>query len=79
MQSSISIPVQIPIMPSFEIVEAEARGSETKVQVFVCYQPLKHPFDADLGLYKSLSDLVWEKSSILAGNFNCPGVNWETD
>ena len=32
-------PVQIPIMTPYEIVGAEVRGSEPKVQVFVCYPP----------------------------------------
>ena len=71
--------VQIPIVTPFEIVSAEVRGSGTKVQVFVCYRPSKQPLDADLALYESLSALVWEKTSILAGDFNCIGVDWETD
>ena len=54
-------------------------GSEPKVQVFVCYQPLKHPLDADLALYESLSALVWEKTSVLAEDFNCSRVDWEID
>ena len=49
------------------------------MQVFVCYQPPKHPQDADLALYETLSALVWEKTSVLAGDFNCSGVDWETD
>ena len=57
-------PVQIPIMTPYEIVGAEVRGSEPKVQVFVCYRPPKHPLDADLALYEKLSALVWEKTSV---------------
>ena len=72
-------PVQIPIMTPYEIVGAEVRGSEPKVQVFVCYRPPKHPLDADLALYETLSALVWEKTSVLAGDFNCSEVDWETD
>ena len=72
-------PVQIPIVTPYEIVGAEVRGSEPKVQVFVCYRPPKHPLDADLALYETLSALVWEKTSVLPGNFNCSGVDWETD
>ena len=72
-------PVQIPIVTPYEIVGAEVRGSEPKVQVFVCYRPPKHPLDADLALYETLSALVWEKTSVLAGDFNCSGVDWETD
>ena len=72
-------PVQIPIMTPYEIVGAEVRGSEPKVQVFVCYRPPKHPLDVDLALYETLSALVWEKTSVLAGDFNCSGVDWETD
>ena len=40
------IPVQISIVTPFEIVGAEVRESEQKVQVFVCYWPLKQPLDA---------------------------------
>ena len=58
---------------------AEVRGSEPKVHVLVCYRAPKHTSDADLILYKSMSALVWEKTSVLAGNFNCPGLDWETD
>lgn len=72
-------PVQIPIVTPYEIVGAEVRGSEPRVQFFICYRPPKHPLDADLALYESLSALVWEKTSVLAGDFNCPGVDWETD
>ena len=72
-------PVQIPIVTLYWIVGAEVRGSEPKVQVFVCYRPPKHPLDADLALYETLSALVWEKTSVLAGDFNCSGVDWETD
>ena len=39
----------------------------------------KHPLDANLALYESLSALVWEKTSVLAGDFNCSRVDWETD
>ena len=53
------------------------RGSETKVQVFVCYRPPKHYLDDNLSLYESLSGLVWKKTSVLAGD--CPGVDWKTD
>ena len=35
--------------------------------------------DADLALYETLSALVCEKTSVLAGDFNCSGVDWETD
>ena len=70
--------VQIQIVTPYEIVGAEVRGSEPKVQVFVCYQPPKHPLDADLALYETLSALVWEKTSVLAGDFNCSEVDWET-
>ena len=52
--------VQILIVTPFEIVRAEVSGSEPKVQVFVCYRPPKHPMDADLALYESLSALVFE-------------------
>ena len=55
------------------------RGSEPKVQVFVSFRPLKHPLDADLAHYETLSALVWEKTSVLAGDFNCFGVDWETN
>ena len=48
-------PVQIPIVTPYEIVGAEVRGSEPKVQIFVCYRPPKHPLDADLALYETLS------------------------
>ena len=72
-------PVQIPIMTPYEIVGAEVRESEPKVQVFLCYRPPKHPLDADLALYEILSALVWEKTSVLARDFNCSGVDWETD
>ena len=47
-------PVQIPIVTPYEIVGAEVRGSEPKVQVFVCYRPPKHPLDADLSLNETL-------------------------
>ena len=61
-------------MTPFEIVGAEVNGSELKVQVFVCYRPpIKQPLDADLDLYESLSALVWEKASVLAGEFSCSG------
>ena len=72
-------PVQIPIVRPYEVVGAKVRGSEPKVQVFVCYRPPKHPLDADLALYETLSALVWEKTSVLAGDFNCSGIDWETD
>ena len=66
-------------MTPYEIVGDEVRGSEQKMQVFVCYRPPKHPLNADLALYESLSALVWEKTSILVGDFNCSWVDWETD
>ena len=72
-------PVQLPIVTPHEIVGAEVRGSVPKLQVFVCYRPPKHSADADLALYESLSTLLWEKTSILMGDFNCPGVDWEQD
>ena len=49
------------------------------MQVFVCYRPPKHPLDADLALFESLSALVWEKTSVLAEDFICSGANWESD
>ena len=49
------------------------------MQVFVCYRPPKHPLDADVALYETLSALVWENTSVLAGDFNCSGVDRETD
>ena len=72
-------PIQKLILTPYEIVGAEVRGSEPKVQVFVCYRPPKHPLDADLTLYETLSALVWEKISVLARDFNCSWVDWETD
>ena len=62
-------PVQIPIMTPYEIVGAEVRGSEPKVQVFVCYRPPKHPLDADLALYEALSALVLGEDFRLSGRF----------
>ena len=79
MQSAISTPVQKPIVTTYEIVGAEVLGIEPKVQVFVCYWPPKHPLDADLAIYESLSALVWEKTFFPVGNFNYSGVDWETD
>ena len=72
-------PIQIPIVTSYEIVGAEVRRSEPKVQVFVCYRPTKHTLDAAFALYETLSALVWEKTSVLAWDFNCFGDDWETD
>ena len=72
-------PVQIPIVTPYEIVGAEVRGSEPKVPVLVCYRLPKHPLDADLALHETLSAFVWEKTSVLAGDFNFFGVDWETD
>ena len=66
-------PVQIPIVTSFEIVGAEVHGSEPKVQVFVCYRPPKHPWDADLAFYESLSAFVWEKIPSWRGTSTVPG------
>ena len=37
----------------------------------------KHCLDADLALCESLLALVWRKTSVLAGDFNCRGVNQE--
>ena len=49
-------PVQIPIMTPFEIVGAEVSGSEPKMQVLSASSSLtKHPLDARLALYQSLS------------------------
>ena len=39
----------------------------------------KHPLDADLSLYETLSGVVRGKSSVLAGDFNCPEVDWNWD
>ena len=72
-------PVQILIVTPYEVLGAEVRGSEPKVQVLVCYRPPKHPLDDDFALYETVSALVWEKTSVLAGDFNCSGVDWETD
>ena len=58
-------PVQILIVTPFEVVGAEVRESEPKVQVFVCYRPPKQPMDAYLVLYESLSALIWKKTSVL--------------
>ena len=66
-------------MTPFEIVGAEVRGSEPRVQVFVCNRPPKHPLNADLALYESLSALVWEKTFVLVSDFNCLSVDWEID
>ena len=68
-------PVQIHILTPFEIVESVVRGSEPRMQSFICDRPSKHPLDADLALYESLSALVWEKTSVLAEEFYCPGVH----
>ena len=38
-------------------------------QFFVCYRPSKHLFVVGLLLFESLSALVWEKTSVLAGDF----------
>ena len=62
-------PVQILIVTPYEVMGAEVRGSEPKVQVFVCYQPPKHPLDAVLALYETLPALVWEKTFRLGGGF----------
>ena len=54
-------------------------GVSRRCRFFVCYRPPKHPLDADRALYESLSALVWEKTSFLAGDFNCSWVDRETD
>ena len=49
------------------------------MQVFVCCWPPKHPLHDDLALYEYLPALVCEKITVLYGDFNCPGVDWDTD
>ena len=59
----------------FEIMRVDVRVSGLNVQIFVCNRPPKPPLDDDFALYESLSALVWEKASVLAGDFNCPDVD----
>ena len=63
-------PVQIPIVTPFEIVGAEVRGSEPKVQVFVRHRP------------KALFG-CWPRSLRISFGLglaeDCLGFDWETD
>ena len=72
-------PVSLPIATPFEIVGADVHGSRTAIRFVVCYRPPRHPLDADLALYETLSGLLRGKASVLAGDFNCPGVDWNRD
>ena len=74
-----STPVSLPITTPFEIEGADAHGSRRAIRFVVCYRPPRHPLDADLALYETLSGLLRGKASVLAGDFNCPGVDWNRD
>ena len=73
--ASVSLPNATP----FEIVGADVHGSHTTIRFVVCYRPSRHPSNVDLSLYETLSGLIREKASVLAGNVNCPGVDWNQD
>ena len=72
-------PVKIPIVTPYEIVGAEVRGCETKVAGFRLLPAPKSP------------SWCWPRSTRLCrpssgrrppswqGDFNCSGVDWETD
>ena len=69
-------PVALPIATPYERVGADVHRGRTAIRFVVCYRPLQHPPDADLDLYETFSGLIREKISVLAGEFNCTGVNW---
>lgn len=69
------MPVLIPNVTQFEITGVELKGTEPRIGVFVVYRPPRHPADQDENLYRELSAMMRDRTSIIVGDFNC-NIDW---
>ena len=70
-------PVLVPCVSPFEIVGAKLRGCVPALLILAVYRPQWYCVERDLALYDVLSGMLGGGSAVVAGDFNCPTVNWD--
>ncbi len=70
-------PIEIKLVTNHELICIDI-NLNIKIRLLLVYQKPKQNIQLDEDLYQTMSRLMETKVSIIIGDFNSPGIDWES-
>ena len=70
-------PVDCELVSEHEMLGVVLKNLKKELRLYLVYRPPHQAIEKDESLYRTLSTAIKDKFCIVAGDFNCPKVNWK--